>query len=66
MSPEELAAVQARLDELAGPGWLDGDDPLTDEQKALIESRAAAHERDPGSSIPWAEFKERLSRRAGE
>jgi hypothetical protein len=63
LTAAERAEVQARLDELADDGWLDTDDPLSEAEKALIEGRVAAHETNPGSAIPWAEFDARLKRR---
>jgi putative addiction module component (TIGR02574 family) len=51
---------------LDGDGWADADDPLTDADKALIEARVEAHERDPATSIPWEQFEEGLKRRLGE
>ena len=66
LSTADRAEIQAKLDELAGDGWLDDDDPLTDEQKALLEARIETHERDPEAAIPWAEFDARLKRRLGE
>ena len=62
----EREEIQARLDELAGDGWLDADDPLTDAEKALIELRIAAHEKNPETAIPWEKFDARLKRRMGE
>ena len=41
--------------ELNGDNWLDDDDPLTDEQKALLEVRLRDLELHPETSIPWAE-----------
>jgi putative addiction module component (TIGR02574 family) len=69
LSPEERDEIRAKLDEVdrrAEDEWLDEDDPLTEEQKQLIEARIAAHEKDPGSAIPWEEFEARLKRRLGD
>ena len=50
--------------ELNGDNWLDDDDqPLTDEQKALLEVRLRDLELHPETSIPWAEAKRRLEER---
>ena len=59
---EERAEIQARLDDLAGGGWLDSDDPLTEQQKTLIQERLNELERNPGAPIPWAEAEMRLIR----
>jgi putative addiction module component (TIGR02574 family) len=66
LPPEDRAEIQAKLDELAEEGWLDADDPLTDADKALIDSRIQAHEKSPEAAIPWSEFDARLKRRLGE
>ena len=66
LSPEDRAEIQAKLKELAGEGWLDADDPLTEAEKALIEARIEEHERNPAAAIPWEEFDARLKRRLGE
>jgi putative addiction module component, TIGR02574 family len=55
-----------KLAELDGDRWLDDDEPLTDEEKALIQSRIEAHDRTPEAAIPWEEFKARLNRRLGQ
>jgi hypothetical protein len=54
-----------RLAEFDGDGWLDADDPLSDEEKALLETRLADMERHPEKSIPWEEAKRRIEDRFG-
>ena len=66
LTPEERQEVRRKLAELDGDEWLDADDPLTDAEKALIESRIEAHEKNPETAIPWEEFNARLKRRLGE
>jgi putative addiction module component (TIGR02574 family) len=66
LTPEERDEIRLKLAEIDGDRWLDDDDPLTDEEKALIEARISAHERNPETAIPWKEFKERLNRRLGQ
>ena len=65
LTSEERHEIRLKLAELDGDGWLD-DDTLTDEQKALIESRIEAHEKNPETAIPWEEVKARLNRRLAE
>jgi putative addiction module component (TIGR02574 family) len=60
LAPEDRAEIQAKLEELAGVGWLDADDPLTDEQKALLEARLDDLGKHPEKSIPWSEAKAQL------
>ena len=66
LTSEERHEIRLELAELDGDGWLDDDAPLTEEQKALIESRIEAHEKNPKTAIPWEELKARLNRRLGE
>jgi hypothetical protein len=65
LAPEDRAEIQAKLDELAGDGWLDADDPLSDEQKKLLEARLDDLEKHPERSIPWPKAKEQLKNRFG-
>ena len=66
LTSEERHEIRLKLAELDGDGWLDDDDPLTDEEKALIEARLVAYEKDPDAGSSWEEFKARLNRRLGE
>ena len=66
LTSEERHEIRLKLAELDGDGWLDDEDPLTEEQKALIEARIEAHEKNPETAIPWEEVKARLNRRLGE
>ncbi|MEO6391569.1 MAG: hypothetical protein ABIP75_06930 [Pyrinomonadaceae bacterium] len=61
LTREDRLEIRLKLAELDGDEWLDDDDPLTPEDKALIELRIAAHEKDPGAAIPWSEFRCRTS-----
>src|SRR6266850_7915017 len=63
LTPEERSEIRLKLAELDGDGWLDDDDPLTDEQKALLEARLADMEQYPEKSIPWEEAKKRIETR---
>ena len=66
LTKEEREEIRFKLAELDGDGWLDDDDPLTDEEKALIEARIAAHEKNPETAIPWEQFEARLKQRLGQ
>lgn len=63
LTPAERQEILLKLAELDGTVWLDQDDPLTDEDKALIEARMDAYEKNPESAIPWNEFKARVKRK---
>lgn len=62
LTSAERQEILLKLTELEGNVWLDHDDPLTEEDKALIEARMDAHEKNPESAIPWEQFKARLRR----
>jgi putative addiction module component (TIGR02574 family) len=66
LTPEEREEIRRKLDEVDGERWLDSDDPLTAEEKALIEARLEDMERHPENSIPWEEAEARLRARFGE
>jgi len=59
LSIAERAAIQAKLDELAGDGWLD-DGELTDDEKRLLDSRLDECDRDPSSFVPWEQAKAKI------
>ena len=66
LTAEERNEILLKIAELDPDLWFDQDDPLTDEEKALIENRIAAHEQNPETAIPWEDFKARLTRRIEE
>ena len=63
LTSEERHEIRLKLAELDGDDWLDDDDPLTDEQKALLEARLADMEQYPEKSIPWEEARKRIETR---
>jgi putative addiction module component (TIGR02574 family) len=66
LTAEERHEIRLKIAELDGDGWLDDDDPLTEEQKALLEARLEDMEKHPEKSIPWPEAEARLKARLGE
>jgi putative addiction module component (TIGR02574 family) len=50
----------ARLD---GEEWLDAAEPLTDAEKALLDARLAAYEKDPEAGTSWEEPEARIRAR---
>jgi putative addiction module component (TIGR02574 family) len=60
LTPDERFEIRVKLAELDGDRWLDDDDPLTDEQKALLDARLADMQAHPEKSIPWEEGKRYL------
>jgi len=59
LTTEERSEIQARLDELAGEGWLDGGE-LTSQEKRLLDSRLDECERNPASFVPWEQAKDQI------
>lgn len=63
LTPEQRHQVVEKVMELDGD-WIDeNEDFLSPEEKRLIESRLAEHDRDPASAVPWEEAKARLKAR---
>lgn len=58
LTPEERAAVQAKLDELAGNAWLDGGE-LSDSDKQALDAALADYERSPDAGSSWEGVKAR-------
>jgi putative addiction module component (TIGR02574 family) len=63
LSSAERFEIRLKLAELDGDTWLDDDDPLTDEEKALLEARLAAYEKDPDAGSSWEEVESRVRAR---
>jgi hypothetical protein len=59
LRPEELAEVQAKLDELAGEVWLDDGD-LSDQDKTALDAALANYQNNPDAGSPWEEVKARI------
>jgi hypothetical protein len=66
LTPEERQEIRLKLAELDGDDWLDSDDPLSAEQKVLLEARLEDLEKHPEKSIPWTEAEARLKARYGD
>jgi hypothetical protein len=65
LKPVELAEIQSRIEDLAvyGPdGWLDTDE-LTAADKALLNARLAAYEKNPDAGSSWEEVEARIRAR---
>jgi putative addiction module component (TIGR02574 family) len=65
LTKEERYEIRVKLAEMDSDGWLDADDPLSDEEKKLIDARLAEHEVNPQSAIPFEEFNARLKEKFG-
>lgn len=63
LTPEERQEIRLHLARIDGEKWLDHDDPLTESEKALLDARLAAYEKDPEAGGTWAEVEARLRAR---
>ena len=59
LSPEDLAEVQAKLDELAGKAWQDRGE-LSDADKQTLDATLADYDKSPDAGSPWDEVKARV------
>ncbi len=59
LKAEELAEVQAKLDELAGEHWLDSGE-LTDADKVALDAALADYGKNPDAGSSWAEVEARV------
>ena len=59
LSPEDLAEVQARLDELAGETWHPPAD-LSDADKSALNAALTDYEKNPDAGSPWDQVKGRV------
>ncbi|HZZ44226.1 MAG TPA: hypothetical protein VFE58_14930 [Tepidisphaeraceae bacterium] len=59
LSPEDLAEIQSKLDELNGDCWQDQGE-LTNADKSTLDASLAAYEKDPHAGTPWDQAKARI------
>lgn len=62
LSPEDLAEVQAKLDELAGETWHPQAD-LTDSDTSALDAALTEYQKNPDAGSPWDEVKARVQAR---
>jgi phage-related protein len=62
----EREEILLKLVELNGSDWLDHNDPLSDEEKAILEARLADMEQKPERSIAWVDAKRQIEERFGK
>ena len=59
LSPDELAEVQAKLDELAADAWQDRGE-LTSSDKQALDAALAEYQKSPDADSSWDEVKARV------
>lgn len=62
----ERQEIRLRLAELDSDEWVDDEDPLTDREKALLDSRLAAYAKDPDVGSTWEEVEGRIRARLSQ
>lgn len=59
LKADELAEVQAKLDEIAGEFWFD-ECELTDDDKTALDAALAEYRANPQAGSPWREVLARI------
>jgi putative addiction module component (TIGR02574 family) len=59
LSPDDLADVLAKLDELAGTTWQDHGE-LSDADKSSLNAAISEYEKSPDAASTWDEVKARI------
>ena len=60
LTAKDRREIRQKLNEIDGDEWLDDGDPLTGEEKALLEVRLAAYEKEPDAGSSWEEVEARI------
>jgi len=66
LTKTERQEIRLRLAELDNEDWLDDEDPLTVQEKALLDARLAAYARDPDAGSTWEEVEGRIRARLNQ
>jgi putative addiction module component (TIGR02574 family) len=59
----ERQEIRLRLAELDSEDWLDDEEPLTVQERALLDARLAAYAKDPDAGSTWEEVEGRIRAR---
>ena len=63
LTKTERDEIRLKIAELDGDSWLESEEPLTEKEKALLESRLAAYLKDPDVGSSWEEVETRIRSR---
>ena len=63
LTKTERDEIRLKLAEIDGESWFDGDEPLTEQEKALLDSRLAAYLKNPEEGSSWKEVESRIRAR---
>jgi hypothetical protein len=65
LTKDERYEIRVKIAEMDSDGWLDEADPLTDEEKALLDARLEDMEKHPEKSIPREKARAQLENKFG-
>jgi putative addiction module component (TIGR02574 family) len=60
LTPAERQEIRLKLTQIDGEEWLNTKEPLTNSEKALLDARLAAYEKDPEAGRSWEEVEARI------
>ena len=63
LTKTERHEIRLKLAELDSADWFDDEEPLTVQEKALLEARLAAYAKDPDAGSTWEEVEGRIRAR---
>ena len=63
LTKTERQEIRLRLAELDSDDWLDDEDPLTVQEKALLDARLAAYAKDLDAGSTWRHVEGRIRTR---
>ncbi len=63
LTPAERQEIRLELTKLDGEAWRGAGALLTEVEKAILDARLAAYERDPEAGASWDEVEAKLSGR---
>jgi putative addiction module component (TIGR02574 family) len=66
LTREERNEIRLKLAAIDGEEWQDSSEPLTPSEKAILDARLAAYERDPNAGSSWDEVEARIKQRFGK
>jgi putative addiction module component (TIGR02574 family) len=65
LTKKERHEIRLKLAELDGDECIDDDEPLTADERALLDARLAAYAKDPDVGSSWEEVESRIRARLG-
>ena len=63
LTKTERDEIRLKLTEIDGDSWLDEEEPLSEKEKALLDSRLAAYLKNPDEGSSWEEVENRIRAR---